>query len=172
MSARELEAAIVAARHAASQHAHRTALHLFDRARELLPADDLPRRFELLADRLITLDMLGEREAQSRAIEELSALAEALDDDERRVTAQYRRAELETRLGRSAECAACCRAALALAEGLGSAAWRVRLLVLWAFALLELRLLDEALARIGEAEAIAAAAGLPENETRVLGRKA
>ncbi len=78
----------------AAQYANDNAVHYFTRSLDLTPADHLPRRYELLVHRVQVYDLLGERSAQAADLLTLAALAEALNDDRRRVEVMLMRASL------------------------------------------------------------------------------
>jgi predicted ATPase/class 3 adenylate cyclase len=78
----------------AAQYANDNAVHYFTRALELTPTDHLPRRYELLVHRTRVYDLLGERSAQAADLAALAVLAEALNDDRRRIEVMLMRSSL------------------------------------------------------------------------------
>jgi tetratricopeptide (TPR) repeat protein len=68
---------------AAARFAHDAALDYFTRALALAPEDALPERYELLLAREALLDRRGDRAAQLRDLDALTALAHTLQNDAR-----------------------------------------------------------------------------------------
>ncbi len=88
-----------AAGRAAGQYANEEAIHFLDLAIALIPAEALDERWEAVARRERLLDVIGLREAQSRDLETMSGIAEALDDNGRRAEAALRDADQAERMG-------------------------------------------------------------------------
>ncbi|MGB8644848.1 MAG: AAA family ATPase, partial [Anaerolineae bacterium] len=66
------------------------AKHFFDRALERLPEQDLASRWRVLQGREVVLNLRGERAAQKADLDALLALADRLNDDNRRALVQLR----------------------------------------------------------------------------------
>ena len=88
-----------AADRAVSQYANEEALHFLDLAITRIPDGSLEERWQALARRERLLDLIGSREAQSRDLEVMAEIAEALDDDGRRAEAALRDAEQAEHMG-------------------------------------------------------------------------
>ncbi len=118
-----------AGRRAAAVHAYAIARAHYDRAIELADAADLSpeQRFELLAAREETLDVLGEREAQAADLAAMERLAGG--DPQRLAEVRRRQIWLLAHTGRFDEAEAVAQEALALAETLGDEEGRAAALV-------------------------------------------
>lgn len=88
-----------AAEKARREYANEAALGYYGQALERLLPQELEKRYELLAGRERIYDLLGEREAQERDLQEMGRLAEALDDPRRRVEVLNRRARRAVDIG-------------------------------------------------------------------------
>ncbi|MCP4542136.1 MAG: AAA family ATPase [Chloroflexi bacterium] len=92
----EIEQAVIylhqAGEQAAVQFANVEAIAYFGRALDLVPPDDLVKRYDLLLAREKVCHLHGIRETEAQDVAELQKLAEALDDDGRRTEAALRRA--------------------------------------------------------------------------------
>jgi class 3 adenylate cyclase/tetratricopeptide (TPR) repeat protein len=84
---------------AISQYANGDALNFLDLALARVPIDDLERRWEVLERRERVLDLVGEREAQSRDLALLAEISEAIGDDRRQAEAALRAALQAEKLG-------------------------------------------------------------------------
>ncbi len=86
------------------------------------PADRalLAIRWRLHAVRERALDLQGVRAGQAADIDALERIADALDDDTRRADAAWRRCDILLRTGEFPACEAAARAAMALAERVGT----------------------------------------------------
>ncbi|MDQ7029937.1 MAG: tetratricopeptide repeat protein [Ardenticatenia bacterium] len=107
---------------AAALHAYPAALSHYDRAVALAEAAGLPdtQRFDLLAAREATLNVLGQRERQAADLETMARLAQ--DAPQRRLQVYRRRAWLLLHTSRFAECEAMARQMLTLARQWGDLA--------------------------------------------------
>ncbi|MGC9024826.1 MAG: tetratricopeptide repeat protein [Chloroflexia bacterium] len=88
-----------AAEKARREYANEAALGYYGQALERLLPDEREKRYELLAGRERIYDLLGEREAQERDLQEMGRLAEALGDPRRRVEVLNRRARRAVDIG-------------------------------------------------------------------------
>jgi class 3 adenylate cyclase/tetratricopeptide (TPR) repeat protein len=84
---------------AISQYANDDALNFLDLALAGVPIEDLERRWDVLERRERVLDLIGEREAQSRDLAQLAELSQAMGDDRRRAEAALRAAHQAEKLG-------------------------------------------------------------------------
>jgi class 3 adenylate cyclase/tetratricopeptide (TPR) repeat protein len=84
---------------AISQYANGDALNFLDLALASVPIDDLEGRWEVVERRERVLDLVGEREVQSRDLALLAELSEAMGDDRRRAEAALRAAVQAEKLG-------------------------------------------------------------------------
>jgi predicted ATPase len=128
---RELHYARLAGKQAAAQFANAEAVSHLSRALDLTPADDLAGRYTLLLTREKVYDLQGAREAESRDLEALERLANALDDDGRRAETALRRSRYTEVMGDYPASIAAAQTAIDLAraaqdvkrEALGYRAW-------------------------------------------------
>ncbi len=152
-----------AAEHARSRNAHETALAHAARALALFgdaepaiaPQDRLALRWRLLVVRELTLGLLGRRDEQRPALDEMQQLADSMDDDLARALAARRRSQLGMRTADYAVQEAAARDAMAYAARAGADESRLEAQRLLADALGAQGRLEEgqALAREGLAEA-------------------
>lgn len=91
--AQECHFASLAGERAAEQFANADAVRFFTRALELTPADDHAGRYDLLAARVRVLQTQGNRTAEREDVEQMVALAAALDDPIRQARAALAEAE-------------------------------------------------------------------------------
>jgi predicted ATPase/class 3 adenylate cyclase len=89
--AQERHYAKLAGEQAATQYANAEAVRHFSRALELAPEDDLAGRYALRLAREAVYELVGARELQAHDLEALEALAEALDDRQKRARVALRR---------------------------------------------------------------------------------
>ncbi|MBN1640343.1 MAG: tetratricopeptide repeat protein [Anaerolineae bacterium] len=101
---------------AAAQYANHEALQYYSQALELTEAGELEERYDLLAAREKLLSLKGDRAAQRRDLDELAALADALDDDARRAEVALRRGHYAGRTGDYAASLAAAQEAVRLAQ--------------------------------------------------------
>jgi len=119
-----------AAEHAATRFAHDTLLghvrHALALADSLTGSSAdfdgalLAIRWRLHAVRERALDLQGVRAGQAADIDALERIADALDDDTRRADAAWRRCDIALRTGEFPACEAAARAAIALADRVGT----------------------------------------------------
>jgi class 3 adenylate cyclase/tetratricopeptide (TPR) repeat protein len=162
-AAQAAEFFIRAAEHARSRHAHETALAHTTRALAQLdavdaaiaPQDRLAQRWRLVVVREFVLGLLGRRDEQRPALDEMRRLADALQDDQARALAARRRSQFGLRTGDYALQEAAARDAMVFAVRAGADESRLEAQRLLADALGAQGRLDEgqALARAGLAEA-------------------
>jgi class 3 adenylate cyclase/tetratricopeptide (TPR) repeat protein len=89
-----------AGRAAAARYANAEALDLLSRASDHASDEDAELRFDVVAAEQQIHDILGDRAAESVALDVLTALADLLDDDHKRVDVELRRADQATDVGR------------------------------------------------------------------------
>ena len=117
-----------AAVHAAERHANEAALGYLERALALLDASGgtTDERWQLVQVRERTLDLMGRRAEQRADIDELSRLADSLDDESRRAEVAWRRCDLALRTGDFRSGDSFARQAMAFAERAGDLTLRLR----------------------------------------------
>ncbi|CAN5443336.1 MAG: ATP-binding protein [Acidimicrobiia bacterium] len=103
---------------AAARFANVEALSLLDRALTLAP-DNPMLRYEATAARRSIHNTLGDRPAESTELDELTSLADELDDDRLRADVELMRASFTSDVGRSADAEAHGRRAAELARSVG-----------------------------------------------------
>lgn len=113
------EHAQAAGEQALAAHSYAAAHQAFERARAARPRSDLAGRYAAARGLVLALEVLSDREAQTRSADELVALAEALADDGRRAEATLHRASLAWTTGRFAEAAELALAGLDAARRAG-----------------------------------------------------
>ncbi len=91
--------AVLAGEQAAHDYANREALEFLSRALQLTPDEALAERYVLLLRREGVNDILGEREAQQRDLEELQALVAITDEATQRTEVALRRANYAEETG-------------------------------------------------------------------------
>ena len=133
---REKKYAYLAGKEAASSFANSDAERYFTRALELTPQADLAERFGIGMARYGVLDVLGRREDQARALENLSDLADALDDDALRADVLNRRGHLAFRRGDYPSTIMLTREALRMAVACQAADCQIKAYEVWARALI------------------------------------
>jgi tetratricopeptide (TPR) repeat protein len=153
---------------AAARFANDAALDYLSRALALAPAGDLTERYILLRARETVLDRLGSRAAQRQDLDVLAALAEALEDDERRAEVLLRYAQYADATGDYPASEAAAQQAVALAR-----AARVRVSeasghMAWGRALWRQANHTEAGAHLEQAIAVAQAVQAPDIQARSL----
>jgi tetratricopeptide (TPR) repeat protein len=136
--AKEARYAIRAGISAAARYAHPEALDYLSRALRLLGEDDDAQRFDLLLARIRIYHIQGLREAQSRDLKELAALADRLGDERRRAIASLRRAELRGVTGDNTGAIEAAQEAVRLAQAANDAAIEVEAAIEWGTALWKL----------------------------------
>ena len=92
-----------AGRAAAARYANAEALGLLSKASVLVSSDDAELRFDIVAAEQQIHDILGDRAAESADLDVLTALADLLDDDHKRVDVELRRADQATDVGRPSD---------------------------------------------------------------------
>lgn len=131
---RERSYATIAGEEAARKYANEEALKYFNRALALTAADDYKERYRLLMDREAVYDLLGDRDAQRKDLEELRSLATSLAGRE----GDPGKAEVENRWAiyashtDSAKSAELAENAVSLAEAEGKPQEAVEAYITWA----------------------------------------
>ncbi len=105
-----------AAENAAARQANESMLGYADRALALLSEGDLATRWRMILLREACLLYQEDRGAHAAALDELARLAEALDDDARRVEVEHRRAATANSAGDHAAAARAAESGLRLAQ--------------------------------------------------------
>ncbi len=88
---------------AQTRQAQEAAVHLYTRALDFIPEDDLERRYRALSGRERAYNQLARREEQAQDLAALEALAEAMGNPTYRADVLYRRAEWAMRTSRFRE---------------------------------------------------------------------
>jgi class 3 adenylate cyclase/tetratricopeptide (TPR) repeat protein len=105
---------------AVASFAHEEAVNFLSQVLDLLPVDELERRFDIHATREAAYDSRGERKRQEIEVESLEFISKRLSDPSKRAIAALRRAELAFNLGQIENMVAASERAVAWAEMSGS----------------------------------------------------
>jgi class 3 adenylate cyclase/tetratricopeptide (TPR) repeat protein len=167
-----------AAEHAAGRFAHKTVLGHVDKALGLVDEDDVQDRsgrragfllrWRLLDVRERTLDLLGKRPEQQADIAVLQALAEELDDNQRRAEVAWRRSDIAMRIADYPTQESAARQSMELARRIGDGVLGLRAQQRLAYALCDLGNVAEGKALALEGLAAARGQGLRAMEVRFL----
>ncbi len=167
-----------AAEHAAGRFAHKTVLAHVENALRLVDEDvghdrsgrrvGPLLRWRLLDVRERTLDLLGQRPEQQADIAVLRALAEELDDDQRRAEVAWRRSDIAVRIADYPTQESTARQSMELARRIGDGVLGLRAQQRLAYALCDLGKVAEGKALALEGLAAARAQGLRAMEARFL----
>lgn len=153
-----------AAEQAGQSFAHDALLSHVARGLDLADAQALPLRWQLIAARERTLNLLGRRDEQLQDLQALDTLAEALDDDRLRAQAAWRRCDRALHVSDFVTQEAQARRALSLARACGDETLALRATQRLAIALAHQGHAAEGLALAEAAMHDAQARGLPELE--------
>jgi len=153
---------------AQAAYANEAALSYLGRALALAPEADYAGRFAILAVREQVLNILGKREAQSQDLTALTALAEALDDNERRAQAAVNRAKYARAINDYPAAIAAAQLAVELGRLAGANEHEARGYWLWGEALFFQGFYAEARTRYEQALALAQTAGLTNLTANIL----
>ncbi|HEU4325027.1 MAG TPA: adenylate/guanylate cyclase domain-containing protein [Roseiflexaceae bacterium] len=149
---------------AAGRFANDAALDYLNRALTLVPEDDRGERFDLLLAAEQVYDVLARRETQAELLAELSALSEALDDDQRRLHAMLRHLVLVFASADHQGVAETAQEAVRLAEGLDDKGSAALAYIYWASALFDQGAYDESHRYTEQALELARQGASPMNE--------
>jgi len=155
---------------AAAQFANAEAVGYFSRALDLAPEEDLAGRFELLLARAKVYYVQGAREAQMQDLDAAEALAESLQEDQRRAEVAVRRAEFLFSGGDLPGAAATAQTAIGLAQTTQEVRLEVEGHIWWGQALDDLGDYEEARVQFVQALTLSRAAGLRQEEAFSLTR--
>ncbi|MGC1374593.1 MAG: tetratricopeptide repeat protein [Anaerolineales bacterium] len=142
--------------------ANEAALSYLGRALALAPEDDYAERFDILFVREDVYDTLGKLEAENQDVSDLAALAEALDDNERRARAAIGRIRYAFGTSNYPATIVAAQQTVELARLANSKEFEVRGYRMWGEALLSQGDYAEAHMRYQQALALAQAAGLTQ----------
>lgn len=95
---------------------YKSARSYFEQALESLAPDEIAARFDAALGLARALDVLAEREAQRETVEQITALADELNDNRRRAEAHWQRANLEWTTGQFEQAGAAAEAGLGMAR--------------------------------------------------------
>ncbi len=121
-SERELAYSVLAGRNAAELYQNEEAERYLTRALELVPEDAFEQRFVLLSERESMYRRLGRRAARKADLQEMQAMAKALDDSAAKSQVAARQAMYQLAFGRVDSALQLAESAIVLAEMAGSVA--------------------------------------------------
>jgi class 3 adenylate cyclase/tetratricopeptide (TPR) repeat protein len=104
---------------AAARFANAEAMSVLDRALALTPREAIDLRYRVTASRRAIHNTTGERQAEAEDLDELTVIADELDDDRRRSDVELMRAVLASDVGRLADAETHARLAAGLARSAG-----------------------------------------------------
>jgi len=149
---------------AAARFANEEALTYFSRALDLMPENHLTERYDLLLARLKIYDLQGEREAQAQDLAALEAIAEALDDNQRRAEAALQRSSFSLVICDYPATQAASQTAVRLSQMIEDSRFEAQGYLLWGQALIHQGDYDGARNRLEQALSLARASGYQKTE--------
>jgi tetratricopeptide (TPR) repeat protein len=164
----EMEQAIVyltrAGEQAAAHFANTEALNYLSRALDLMAENEWGKRYDALLTREKVYDLQGAREAQDQDLTALGELAEALDEDTRRLEVALRRISYAEAVGDYAAAIASAQRAIGLAQASGDVESEATAYLRWGRALWRQGDYAAAQSPLEQSLALAQAAGLRQVE--------
>lgn len=163
-----LQYLLKAAEQAAGRYANEDAIVYYTEALDLLPETALDAHFDLLLAREKLYNLLGRRPAQWQDLENLAALAETMNDDDRRLTAALHCARYQEATGDYAPAIITTRQAVELAQANHRPAHAARGRLIWGQVAWRQGNLDEANEQLQQALQLARQTGRPDLEAESL----
>jgi predicted ATPase len=167
-SAGQTEQAVIylrrAGEQAAAQFANVEAAAYFSRALDLMPVDELDRRYDLLLEREKVYGLQGAREAQREDLAALEKLARVLGDDRRRAEVALRQADYAEATADYPTAIAAARAAIHLGQTTQDASIEAAGYLRWGWAFWRQGKYKAAQSKLERALALAQAAGARKAE--------
>lgn len=154
----------LAGERAFAKYENDNALHCFQQALALTPDAQIENRYKIMFAIERVYGLSGQPEARSQNLTSLAALADAIDDDQKRADVAARLALYKLDAGDNLDVISVSRLAARIAQMASAATAEISLYLVWARALIRLGQYDEAQSKLNKALTLSRTHGLREEE--------